>query len=182
MVLLPTPLKAFTDAMPELKTMLRLCAKNTYGWSCGADLLPNEHAAMDNFTSWDDYPKSWPRTFGDRFPIGVMHLNPVIHQSAKKRLEKIWFDLVRAGEFYPREKVQDAMSYWENHLKEYAENIDRPPLTNDSSRFAATADDIVSVGKVVDVEDHLTDEQRASNARHDAIMAELRQTMTTGKC
>lgn len=32
MVLLPTPLKAFTDALPEVKAMLRICARNLYGW------------------------------------------------------------------------------------------------------------------------------------------------------
>ena len=34
MVLLPTPLKAFTDAMPDVKVMLRLCSANMYGWRC----------------------------------------------------------------------------------------------------------------------------------------------------
>jgi hypothetical protein len=34
MVLLPTPLKAFTDTMPEIKSMLRICARNLYGWQC----------------------------------------------------------------------------------------------------------------------------------------------------
>lgn len=28
MVLLPAPLKAFTDAMPEVKAMLRVCSRN----------------------------------------------------------------------------------------------------------------------------------------------------------
>src|SRR5260370_24581423 len=32
MVLLPTPLKAFTDTVPEVKAMLRICARNLYGW------------------------------------------------------------------------------------------------------------------------------------------------------
>lgn len=34
MVLLPMPLKAFTDTMPEVKAMLRICARNLYGWHC----------------------------------------------------------------------------------------------------------------------------------------------------
>ena len=34
MVLLPTPLKAFTDAMPEVKMLLRVCVSNLYGWTC----------------------------------------------------------------------------------------------------------------------------------------------------
>jgi hypothetical protein len=34
MVWLPTPLKGFTDALPEVKTMLRTCAFHLYGWAC----------------------------------------------------------------------------------------------------------------------------------------------------
>jgi len=34
MVLLPTPLKAFTDTMPEVKAMLRICVRNLYNWHC----------------------------------------------------------------------------------------------------------------------------------------------------
>jgi len=32
MVWLPTPLKGFTDALPEIKRMLRTCAFHLYGW------------------------------------------------------------------------------------------------------------------------------------------------------
>jgi len=183
MVLLPTPLKAFTDAMPEIKVMLRLCAKNLYGWSCGQDILPHEHAAVEKFSAWDAYPGSWPRIYGDKVPLGMMpmHLNPAIYQSAKKRLERIWFDLVYAGPFFPRKQVQDAMNYWEEHLKEHAGVIDRPPLTNDLSRFAATDADVVPLGGITSVECHLTDEQRKSNTRHDAVMAELRGTTPAGE-
>ena len=109
---LPTPLKAFTNAIPEIKVMLQLCVKNLYGWSCGQNMLPHEHAAVDGFAAWDDYPESWPRTYGQKTPLGMipMHLNPSIYWSAKKRLERIWLDLAKAGQFYPRAKVQDAMS------------------------------------------------------------------------
>src|SRR5262249_37799788 len=34
MVWLPTPLKGFTDAMPEVKRMLRTCAFHLYSWAC----------------------------------------------------------------------------------------------------------------------------------------------------
>jgi hypothetical protein len=34
MVLLPTPLKDFTDVMPKVKAMLRTYAFHTYGWGC----------------------------------------------------------------------------------------------------------------------------------------------------
>ncbi len=34
MVWLPTPLKGFTDTLPEIKAMLRVCAFHLYGWAC----------------------------------------------------------------------------------------------------------------------------------------------------
>ena len=43
MVLLPTPLKAFTDSMPEIKSMLRICSTNLYGWRC-------DHTDMENWS------------------------------------------------------------------------------------------------------------------------------------
>ena len=51
MVLLPTPLKAFTDAMPDIKVMLRLCARNLNGWQC-------DHESMVE-TNRPTFPK-WP--------------------------------------------------------------------------------------------------------------------------
>src|SRR5205085_1996044 len=47
MVLLPTPLKAFTDTMPDVKAMLRICARNLYGWQCDHDSLLATNAALD---------------------------------------------------------------------------------------------------------------------------------------
>jgi hypothetical protein len=34
MVWLPTSLKGFTDTLPEIKAMLRVCAFHLYGWAC----------------------------------------------------------------------------------------------------------------------------------------------------
>ena len=34
MVWLPTALKGFTDILPEIKTMLRVCSFHRYGWTC----------------------------------------------------------------------------------------------------------------------------------------------------
>jgi len=44
---------------------------------------------------------------------------------------------------------------------------------NDAGRFAGTAEDIVPMGKIVRVIDHLSDRDRENNAKHDAILKEV---------
>lgn len=112
MVLLPTPLKAFTDAMPEVKAMLRICARNLYGWQCDHENLLATNTALDTWKDWEAYPKSWPRTPHEKLPCGVVELNPVIRASAEKRLASIRHDLVHAGNHYPRKEVREALEYW----------------------------------------------------------------------
>ena len=112
MVLLPTPLKAFTDHMPEIKAMIRLCARNLYGWHCDHDSLSSVHGALDSWTDWPAYPASWPRAVGERIPLGMVKLSPAIQASAAKRLMQIRDDLKYAGPFYPREEVLKVLEYW----------------------------------------------------------------------
>jgi hypothetical protein len=116
MVLLPTPLKAFTDTMPEVKAMLRICARNLYGWQCDHDALIALRDLLDKWNDWDAYPESWPKTFHEKRPLGVIELSPTIRASAQKRLAAIRFDLDHAGEYYPRVKVMEALAYWKIDL------------------------------------------------------------------
>jgi hypothetical protein len=112
MVLLPTPLKAFTDTMPGVKTMLRICARNLYGWHCDHDDLAAANELLEKWDAWDAYPESWPRALYEKRPPGVVELSPAIRTSAEKRLDCIRNDLANAGPFYPREKVRAALEYW----------------------------------------------------------------------
>lgn len=140
MILLPTPLKAFTDSMPEVKAMLRLCARNLYDWHCDHESLAGEVRDWENFTDWDSYPESWPRAPDQKQPQGVVALNGSIQAKAATRLNTIRHDLLHAGPRYPRDEVRAAMNYWECKLEAYSNTVGRPPLTNDLSRFAAIAD------------------------------------------
>ena len=112
MVLLPTPLKAFTDAMPEVKSMLRICAHNFYSWRCEDASVATSITTIDNWIDWDDYPDSWPRPGKSSVPLGVVLLNDGIRFSAERRLEKIKRDLNDAGEHYPRDAVREALAHW----------------------------------------------------------------------
>lgn len=112
MVLLPTPLKAFTDSMQEVKSMLRVCAMNLYGWNCDHEDLAATISAVKAWKDWECYPKSWPRTKNAALPLGVMKLNDGIRQSASRRLTQFGMDLRTAGIHYPRDRVREALAYW----------------------------------------------------------------------
>ncbi len=112
MVLLPTPLKAFTDHVPDVKAMLRLCARNYYGWACDHEDLENITHQLDCWNDWEHYPMSWPKSINERTPLGVISLNDRIRKSAVRRWRKIQKDLQTAGRFYPREQVLEALTYW----------------------------------------------------------------------
>lgn len=112
MVLLPTPLKAFTDTMFDVKAMLRVCARNLYGWECDHEEVAASNATLTDYFDWADYPASWPREPGDGRPRGVVDLNTAIEKSARERLAKIREELVSAGPHYPREEVSAALDYW----------------------------------------------------------------------
>ena len=113
MVLLPTPLKAFTDAIAEVKVMLRICARHLYGWHCEHDSLQQGVAAMKRWRRWDAYPRSWPRKIGASMPLGVVPINEGIRKSAIARLARIRRDLISSGPHYPRKEVREALDYWQ---------------------------------------------------------------------
>lgn len=112
MVLLPTPLKAFTDTMPEIKAMLRICARNLYSWSCDHEDMSSTNFALDGWSNWDDYPRSWPREPGAGQPLGMVKLNDTIRKSVDQRIKRISTDYNSAGEHYPREQVLEVLRYW----------------------------------------------------------------------
>lgn len=112
MVLLPTPLKAFTDAMLEVKMMLRVCASQLYGWNCDHDSVKHVVAKVAAWADWDFYPESWPTPSKASTPMGVVKLDSGIRDSAKRRLGQICHDLEKAGPHYPRDDVRAALSFW----------------------------------------------------------------------
>lgn len=112
MVLLPTPLKAFTDALPEIKAMLRICAANLYDWKCEHQDLQTIQLTLQSWDDWESYPASWPKSPHERLPLGTVPLSPTIRVSAEKRLSEIRRDLREAGPHYPREQVMTTLSYW----------------------------------------------------------------------
>lgn len=116
MVLLPTPLKAFTDALPEIKTMLRVCATFLYGWTCDHPDVEKERVAANAFLDWESYPQSWPRPGSANRPLGTVSLTEKIEASARKRLARIAHDLEHAGNYYPSAVVRSVLEKWAINL------------------------------------------------------------------
>src|SRR6266702_920779 len=112
MVLLPTPLKAFTDTMLEVKAMLRICARYLYGWHCDHEGAADGLAAVEGWTDWSAYPESWPKANRPSLPMGVATLDAGIRESAARRLRSIRNDLKNAGDHYPRDDVRKALAHW----------------------------------------------------------------------
>jgi hypothetical protein len=110
MVLLPTPLKAFTDVMPDVKAMLRACSFHLYGWRCDHGELAK--IDLDAAAADESYPRSWPRKAGDPPPPGTVAMTDAIARAADRRLAAIRNDLEKAGPHYPREQVRSVLAYW----------------------------------------------------------------------
>lgn len=72
MLLLPTPLKVFTDTVPEVKAMLRICAGSFDGWRCDHADVASLHALLDEWVDWSAWPDGWPRPGQRSTPLGVM--------------------------------------------------------------------------------------------------------------
>lgn len=112
MVLLPTPLKAFTDTMQDVKDMLRICAQSLYGWHCDHECTAEAVARIADWCTWDAYPESWPRKSKASVPLGLAKLDDEIRLSASRRLARVKWDLENSGPHYPREEVRAALAYW----------------------------------------------------------------------
>ncbi len=118
MILLPTPLKTFTDTMPKVKKMLRICARNLYGWHCDHPNMRTVINDLDNWQDWNNYPESWPRKKDDSLPKGIMTLDQNIIKNAERRWKAIQGDIQNAGKYFPRDEVKKALVYWRLNPKD----------------------------------------------------------------
>lgn len=102
MVLLPTPLKAFTDFVPQLKAALRLAAFKLYGFLPAGKAVPT----VEDAGEW--LPEGWAN--GD--VAGIRWLNAKIEKSARDRGDKILREFRDSGGKYPEAQVQRVLRYW----------------------------------------------------------------------
>jgi len=111
MILLPTPLKAFTDVMQDVKDMLRISAAYYYNWT------PDNHdvpalSEIEARCHWSNYPESWPTEIKKIEPKGVVKFNRKIKDSVDRRKLAIQNLLENAGSHFPRSEVIDVLRFW----------------------------------------------------------------------
>ena len=107
MIWLPTSLKGFTDTLPEIKAMLRVCAFHLYGWACEHPSVGDQADKVRAGWTPDGYPKSWPCPDRPRvLPPGTAPFTVRVEREIAKRKQKIKADIANAAFMhYPKEDV-----------------------------------------------------------------------------
>lgn len=118
MVWLPTALKGFTDTLPEIKAMLRVCSFHLYGWICEHESVKAEAERIRSGWMPPEYPLNWPSaTRPGIHPPGTAPFTQQIAQEVAKRKAKIRADLMNSEyRHYPRAEVEDVLKFWGVHL------------------------------------------------------------------
>jgi hypothetical protein len=135
MVWLPTPLKGFTDALPEIKAMLRVCAFYLYGWACEHSSVAAQANQVRNGWTPDGYPDGWPSAKRpDVIPPGTAPFSDRIEREIRKRKRQIQasldnFDLVH----YPRDEVRQVLQFWKIDL---SEPVQQRPIATQNGQTA----------------------------------------------
>ena len=117
MVLVPTPLKGFTDAVPDIKRCLRACAYYLYKWVY-EDAEANKDAAKEaeqirsgKFPKC--YPESWPNAKRNIHPLGTAPYSECVKGAVAKRKDKLRKQLAdETLEYYPRDDVREVLRFW----------------------------------------------------------------------
>jgi hypothetical protein len=119
MIWLPTPLKGFTDSLPIVKNMLRICAYHYYGHACQHPNASSEIVSIIEGVTPNCYPASWPcASRPDAIPKGVMTINENIKQKIIKRKTAIKSALNNESfANYPTD-VEQTLSFWKVDLSE----------------------------------------------------------------
>jgi hypothetical protein len=119
MVLLPTPLKGFTDAVPSIKRQLRVCAYHLYGWACEHKDVTAESAAVRSGEIPNGYPEEWPTGNRSVLPPGTGPINDTIKKKIAARKKQI-AHLIQRTDFheYPRDAVREVLDFWKINLSD----------------------------------------------------------------
>ncbi len=120
MVLFPSPVKAFTDCVPEIKMHLRVCAWYLYGFIC--EELKEEAEKIKEGYIPIDYPKEWPRSYREKLPPGTVEYNPRIQNFIANRKRQIRQDLNNPrfeGSYYPKERISNVLNVFPGNEPEW---------------------------------------------------------------
>jgi len=115
MVWLPTPLKGFTDAVPEIKLALRTCAYYLYRWlpDHGDSEMARQVALIKSGTIPIGYPESWPTAARSTLPLNTAPYSFPVQEKVRKRKEELLALLnSSAHEHFPRDAVREVLAFW----------------------------------------------------------------------
>lgn len=117
MVWLPTPLKGFTDSVPEIKACLRTCAFHLYGWACEHDDVAAAAAVVRSGIIPEGYPSSWPTADRKVIPSGTAPYNHRVQRAIERRKAQISHQL-RTPELthYGHDAVRAVLDFWRIEL------------------------------------------------------------------
>jgi hypothetical protein len=119
MVWLPTPLKGFTDAVPQIKECLRVCAYHLYGWACEHDDVQAGAARVRSGAIPEGYPDSWPTAERRVAPDGTAPHSERVQASIAKRKALIGTRLAdRSLDHYGHDSVRAVLQFWKVELDE----------------------------------------------------------------
>lgn len=113
MVWLPTPLKAFSDAMPEVKRILRVCAFHLYGWACEHSDVAEQAREVREGGVPDGYPDTWPTAENPAPPPGTAPFSDRVRSAIERRkaeLRRLLADTSLVN--FPREEVREVLAFW----------------------------------------------------------------------
>lgn len=118
MVLLPTPLKGFTDAVPRIKRHLRVCAFHLYGWACEHPSVEHEASIVRSGEVPEGYPESWPTAERRVLPPGTGPASDAVMRKATARKRQLALLLEDSSLVeYPRDAVREVLAFWKIDVK-----------------------------------------------------------------
>lgn len=113
MVWLPTPLKGFTDSVPEIKAMLRACSFHLYGWVCEHPDVAREASEVRTGHLPAGYPEHWPTSERKILPPGTAPFSSTVRDAIARRKATIRRDLNNSSlRHYPRDEVSAVLRFW----------------------------------------------------------------------
>ena len=113
MLWLPTPLKAFTDAIPEIKAMLRVCAFHLYDWICDHEDVTDLAREVREGAVPEGYPDVWPMLGRRCLPPGTAPYTDKVRKAIEMRKANLRDSLADDSLIYfPRDEVRDVLNYW----------------------------------------------------------------------
>jgi len=113
MVSLPTPLKGFTDCVPEIKCMLRTCCFYLYNWACEHDDVKEQATKIRSGLIPDDYPEQWPAPGRSCLPPGTAPFIGRFKKAIEKRKNELRHMLADESlANFPRVQVREVLEFW----------------------------------------------------------------------